>query len=224
LCAKSEEILPWAWHDWAQVPGTMETTMKTKRFGLVGAALALGGMLLMNVTAASADETLTYTGKDFTEVSGPSYTTSDRVTMTIDLATPLGPNLNLAAQTPSSASAFDGVQTLTLISGVQGTFDFSTDATGNITSWFVQLSEIAANPTISSVNTLGAEDFGELSGISFGIAHNPGIWTSQITAVPGPSAGAGLPGLLMAACGFLSWRRHRRNPNATDPFAHEAAA
>jgi hypothetical protein len=198
--------------------------MKAKCAALLAGMLPLGAMA---VTAASADEILTYTGNDFKTEAFAPYSTSDRVTITIDLATPLGPNLDLAAQNPGSATAFDGVQTLTLSSDVQATFDFSTDATGNITFWFVELSVIAANPTIASTNDLvhTPGDFGELSGISFGeIVNNPGTWTSQITGVPGPAAGAGLPGLLMAACGFLWWRRHRRNPNATGPFAHKAAA
>jgi hypothetical protein len=38
--------------------------------------------------------------------------------------------------------------------------------------------------------------------------HDEGL--SAVLAVPGPIAGAGLPGLLMAIAGFIGWRRSRR--------------
>jgi hypothetical protein len=37
---------------------------------------------------------------------------------------------------------------------------------------------------------------------------------TQIESVPGPVAGAGLPGVVFAGFGLLFWRRHRRRPGA----------
>jgi len=204
---------------------------------IFGAVVALGGILLMAVPAANADEILTYKGNDFTSVTG-SYTTSDFISITIDLSTPLGNNLPFTSVTPNSVLASDGVQTISsplphLPPPLTGSsYMFQTGPTGTPISWAV---DIADSITFGEIITLGTNIFNAPSGDfatidRIGSSVNgfnvdlPGIWTTEITGVPGPSAGVGLPGLLMAACGFLWWRRHRRNPNATGPFAHGAAA
>jgi hypothetical protein len=56
---------------------------------------------------------------------------------------------------------------------------------------------------------LGTYDVAGLFALSGGNFSEGGGGTIQISAVPGPIVGAGLPGVLMAA-GFIGWRRSRR--------------
>jgi hypothetical protein len=50
------------------------------------------------------------------------------------------------------------------------------------------------------------------SGANYGAeSFGPGTWSLlSVSPVPSPMVGAGLPGLLMAIAGFISWRRGRR--------------
>jgi hypothetical protein len=63
-------------------------------------------------TLARADVVYTYTGNPFTSVLG-SYTTSDFVSVSFTLATPLGPNFAFAFISPTDFTFSDGQQTFT---------------------------------------------------------------------------------------------------------------
>ena len=68
---------------------------------------------------------------------------------------------------------------------------------GNINSW----TTLSLNaPSITSINWSG-------SGTGF---HPYGVDNLNFSAVPGPIAGAGLPGLIFAGGGLLGWWRRRR--------------
>ena len=73
------------------------------------AILALA-VVVLSVTAVQAvPTTYVYTGNPFTDVTGPPYTTSDRVTGMVTLASPFVPNAAWTTVTPLAFSFSDGV-------------------------------------------------------------------------------------------------------------------
>lgn len=116
---------------------------------LVGIAAALA------VGAASA-ATYVYTGSNFTTLSreGPTtptdlYTTADRVTITITLASPLAANLSGVFVPTTAFIASDGVNTITRSSALFADFQFWTDSAGAIVNWRTLIREYTASSTLS---------------------------------------------------------------------------
>jgi hypothetical protein len=189
--------------------------MKTKLLGLMAFVSLLG------FAPASADTIYTYTGNDFTTVSGP-YTTTDMVTGTIDLATALGDNFGPAASiVPVSFSFSDGVQTVTNLSPeISATFtDFSTDASGVPLTWDVILFDyVMATGTenvIETWNLFSTANFQQDEGNDgYGIGYganqsNAGFWAmSSSTPLPAalPLFATGL-----GALGLFGLHRKRKN-------------
>jgi hypothetical protein len=163
----------------------------------------------------------TYTGNAFDSFSSPSsYDSSMMVTVTLELPSKLEPNLNGVDVVPLSFDFNDGVQNISEANATEATFNFSTDATGAITEWFVRavidfpFLPPEPNDTSSSINTtkgtFSGNDFGGtvtcldfdcISSINdFGtVVSNPGAWS----VVPIPAAvwlfGSGLLGLIGVA-------------------------
>jgi hypothetical protein len=137
----------------------------------------------------SSGAVYTYTGNDFTSVTG-AYTTSDFLTLTLTLTAPLADNLNMQSTASTNWSYYDGLGMRTfadfpltyLNNGVN--VQFSTDSAGNITNWAISIVPAQTD-----------------SGLSIGTYDTP---------VPGPTIGAGIPGIIVACSGLLVWWRTRR--------------
>jgi PEP-CTERM motif len=121
----------------------IEMTLMLKRIGYVTAAFALA-IALAPVDSARADVVYDYVGADFTHANLP-FTTAENLTGTISFATPLAANLTLNSGstnsnvTPVAFSFTAGPETLTSANFNPSpnftSFQFSTDAAGNITAW-----------------------------------------------------------------------------------------
>lgn len=183
------------------------------------------------VPRAIADSTYSYTGLPYsTSQCNGTYTavcTELKVTGFFTISTPLGANLSYFAIAPTAFSFTDGAGVITLTSAEDlglATFNFTTDAAGNITAWGISLANYASDcASVSGVECLGTyagdtipgqEPSGDYSGYgfnlntpqqSYGSGGNhrfPGVWVESTTGVPEPSSlvilAFGLLGLLGA--------------------------
>jgi hypothetical protein len=154
---------------------------------LVG-SLALAVVVLLMTAPAQASAIYSYTGNFYnvTGVDGPTappdpHTTADRVTATIELASPLAPNLTLltGSVAPLSFTFDDGVSTITAGSTNQAVFVFATDGLGNITEWIVGVTRNSGGPgslfaLIATRNDPSADD--------------PAIIDSGVSSLCGPDS------------------------------------
>jgi hypothetical protein len=181
---------------------------------MLTAAIVAAAMIVGTASRSMASSVYDYVGNDFTFALAP-YTTLDSISGSVTLSTPLGDNLNLQTVTPTAFSFSDGVQTLNQ-SNASSIFDFSTNASGQITQWVFALQGSFPLGSIQS------EDLSAISGPvqdraqngPTGVAMNSsaGSWSS-VPATPLPPAlwffatGLGLTGLFgrrskrAAACG-----------------------
>jgi len=172
-------------------------------------------ILTMPLMAASI---YTYTGNDFTTATGPVLTTSDSITGSFTVATPLAANLDGVSVTPVSFSFTDGADVFSNTSPNIGvcscspTFaDISTDASGNIINWDISftLGELGSTSMTTVDANLGVirglviEDSANFDNTGTDTASNSidaGRWTTgTASAAPEPGSlvllGMGLAGL-----------------------------
>jgi hypothetical protein len=72
----------------------------------------------------------------------------------------------------------------------------------------------AARGTSFSVTFKGTDVPGSIGTVFGGVTTNHGVFFDAVSAVPGPIAGAGLPGLIFAGGGLLAWWRRKRTAQA----------
>ena len=184
--------------------------------GLAGIFLSAAGMFADPVT-------YTYTGNKFTVAVAP-YTTSNFVSGSFTVAAPLGANLVNQVVQPLRFSFSDGYQTITDQTGdlTEQLFYVYTDASGNITNWFVFLVRFPytapVSPPVTSAYQIETIGCGACANVPldanntiFSSSHdhvgldpevtteddafvnsNPGVWTS--TALPIAITTTSLPG------------------------------
>jgi hypothetical protein len=156
-------------------------------------------VMLFAALAARADVIYTYTGHDFTTAGG-SYTTSDLVTGTFTVASPILASTGTTPFTPIFFSFNDGVQTLTSSNASFAEFlDFDPDGAGGFTGLSVKIYEGLNNITLENLGP-GLEYDTASYGSSIGRVSEAGSFAlPAATVTPEPSSfallGTGLLGL-----------------------------
>lgn len=106
-------------------------------------ARAAAVVLSLVPSLASATTIYTYTGQAYSSATAP-YNTSEFVTGSFTVNTPLAANLTNGTVTPVSFSFNDGEQTITDQTALSSSFgNLSTDANGNIVGYYIQINNLS---------------------------------------------------------------------------------
>jgi PEP-CTERM motif-containing protein len=192
------------------------------------AALALASALAP-LASAQAAVTYAYTGADFLGAHDP-FTTSEHVTGTVTFATPLAANLNLADAFPDiTAFSFTaGPETLSNLTYAPffSQFQVSTDSTGAITAWHIDIGLGGGGDFILTKDwfgssgdqvSVGANFVGDANfdpGEAFALNHTAATFAAVAAAVPEPASWA----LMLGGFGLVGGAMRMRR-KATTSFA-----
>ena len=210
-----------------------------KKFGLLGVTLFVVLIALGSFgSAARADVVYEYSGSNFTSFSG-GYTSGDSISGSLVLASALGDNLNLASVNPTSFSFSDGIQTISNTSNLASTqFWISTNASGDITGWAINLHEwwSAGNGQHVIATDFPSPDAYDTAGFVANVGWAPSVTAAAYSFTPGvwwqptegaaPAAGRPVSGvpepstwammiLGFAGIGFMAYRRRSQLSLAT---------
>jgi hypothetical protein len=176
-------------------------------------SLFLSTLILVLPLPLLADTIYTYTGNSFTDTSQSFglFTTSDSVTGSFTVTSPLGSNLVFAPVNWTAFSFSDGYETITNNTPniTVETFQVSTDPTGKIVGWADQ---VVVGFYLANVHTYSDPGFGGISddgGQTAIPGHypqasnygDPGTWTSADVVDPTPSTVPEPSSLLLLSTG-----------------------
>ena len=183
--------------------------------------LAAIAAISLSSLAAHADTVYTYTGNAFT-ISDAPYDSSDSVTGSFTVASPLAANMVLPSNFTwgssnvnwtsfSFSDGFDPAITNLTVNPEFALLAVGTDSSGDITSWYVSF-VIADFSSQLTTTTFGHPiDYGlEINGGAAQVDNNPGTWSSSTStdsaATPEPSSLALLGTGLAGMCGAIRRR------------------